>query len=190
MTCGCADAFWPALGYLVGLKSESRVPVVVGLEASAPSLDDLKAFSAAFGTSAAVALYHIAGVTPEAPDATTALDNKPAEETMELTQSDFRMAWRLLDSAGGSDAGKKATNDIELVAVGNPHLSLTECAKLAELVADGAPKHPDVSMVATMGREVMAQAEAAGHKATMEGFGIEVTRHPTHTTTFLLKLSM
>ena len=145
------------------------------LEAAAPSLDDLKAFSAAFGTSAAVALYHIAGVTPEAPDAATALDNKPAEETIELTQSDFRMAWRLLDSAGGGDGSDATVDDIELVAVGNPHLSLSECAKLAELVSAGAPKHPHVSMVATMGREVMAQAEAAGHKATMEGFGIEVS---------------
>ena len=28
----CGDAFWPALGYLCGLVSEARVPVIVGLE--------------------------------------------------------------------------------------------------------------------------------------------------------------
>ena len=58
----CADAFWPTLGYLCGLKSEARVPVVVGLEHFKPTLDELKAFSAAFGTTASAAMYHISGV--------------------------------------------------------------------------------------------------------------------------------
>jgi predicted aconitase len=39
----CGDAFWPALGYLVGLHSDGGVPVVTGLEASTPTRDDLKA---------------------------------------------------------------------------------------------------------------------------------------------------
>lgn len=79
---------------------------------------------------------------------------------MRLTEADLASAWRALDSAGGD-----ADDDgVELVAVGNPHLSLTECARLAELVsAPGGPKSPDVSFVVTMGREVHAEAEAAGH---------------------------
>lgn len=46
LSAECEDAFWPALGYLCGLKSESRVPVVAGLQDSGATLDDLKAFSA------------------------------------------------------------------------------------------------------------------------------------------------
>ena len=41
----CADAFFPALGYLCGLQSEARVPVVVGLEDRDVTMDELKAFS-------------------------------------------------------------------------------------------------------------------------------------------------
>jgi hypothetical protein len=67
------DSFYPTLGYLCGLEAEGRVPVVTGLETASPTRDDLKAFSAAFGTTASTPLFHLAGVTPEAPDVATAL---------------------------------------------------------------------------------------------------------------------
>ena len=41
----CADAFFPALGYLCGLRSEARVPVITGLENREVTMDELKAFS-------------------------------------------------------------------------------------------------------------------------------------------------
>jgi predicted aconitase len=44
----CADAFFPALGYLCGLRSEARVPVVVGLEDRDVTMDELKAFSGVY----------------------------------------------------------------------------------------------------------------------------------------------
>ena len=43
----CADAFFPALGYLCGLRSEARVPVITGLENREVTMDELKAFSGA-----------------------------------------------------------------------------------------------------------------------------------------------
>ena len=156
------DAFFPTLGYLCGNMAGAQVPVVVGLENHHVPItqDDLKAFSAAFGTSGAAALYHMAGVTPEAPDAATALNGKAPAETIALTAADLAVAWRSLDSGGQNNGGNDA---VELVAVGNPHLSASECATLAALVSDGgAEKHQDVSMVATMGRQVMAEAEEAG----------------------------
>jgi len=167
------DAFFPTLGYLCGNMAGSQVPVVVGLEKHHLPItqDDLKAFSAAFGTSGAAALYHMSGVTPEAPDAATALDGKPPAETIVLTAADLAVAWRSLDSGGGKSDGSDA---VELVAVGNPHLSASECATLATLVSDGgADKHPDVSMVATIGRQVMAEAEEAGHIQILKDFGVD-----------------
>lgn len=41
----CSDAFFPALGYLCGLRSEARVPVITGLENRQVTMDELKAFS-------------------------------------------------------------------------------------------------------------------------------------------------
>lgn len=168
----CADAFFPVLGYLCGLKSESRVPVIVGLEGRDVSRDDLKAFSAAFGTTASVAIFHMAGITPEAPDVPTALGHLLPEESIELTQLEFAAAWRALDS-GWQPGLMMGEDKIQLVAVGNPHLSLTECAKLAQLSIASAPVHPSVSFVATMGRDVFQQAVAAGYVSTLQSYGVQ-----------------
>ena len=64
---GHDDAFYPLLGYLIGLRSPTRIPAVLGLENRQPSRDDLKAFGAAFATTSAAPLFHLIGVTPEAP---------------------------------------------------------------------------------------------------------------------------
>ena len=83
-------------------------------------------WAAAFGSTASVALFHIAGITPEAPDVETALAHKDPLETLELTEDGLAEAGRALDSCGPLEQ----SDTIELVAVGNPHLSLT-VSKLA-----------------------------------------------------------
>ena len=60
------DDFYPVLGYVLGHLVADEVPVVEGLEAR-PSEDQLKALAAAAATSGAVALFHLVGITPEAP---------------------------------------------------------------------------------------------------------------------------
>ena len=75
------DAFYPLLGYHVGLLCGSHIPLVRGLENARPRLDDLKAFGAAFATSSAAPLFHIAGVTPEARDPQQVIHNGRALPT-------------------------------------------------------------------------------------------------------------
>src|SRR6476660_3554005 len=60
------DQFFAVLGHLVGLRAGDRIPVVEGVVVS-PAEDHLKAFAAAAASSGRVALFHIVGVTPEAP---------------------------------------------------------------------------------------------------------------------------
>ena len=117
----------------------------------------------------------MAGITPEAPDAATALARREPAETIKLGADDLAVAWRALDSGRDAAAAAEASDPVELVAVGNPHLSLTECATLAALCADApaARLHPEVRMVATMGRAVYEDARAAGHTATLKDFGVE-----------------
>src|SRR5215216_2908506 len=61
-------ADWGALGGIVGKATNSywEVPVVTGL-ASVPNSDELKHFGAALASFGSVALFHMPGVTPEAP---------------------------------------------------------------------------------------------------------------------------
>ncbi len=61
-------ADWGALGGIVGKATNSywEVPVVSGLDAP-PNSDELKHFGAALASFGSVALFHMPGVTPEAP---------------------------------------------------------------------------------------------------------------------------
>ena len=56
---------------------------------------------------------------------------------------------------------------VQLVALGNPHFSLAECARLGELcrsaTARGEAKHAGVTLVVTTGRQTLAAAREAGY---------------------------
>lgn len=156
------DAFYPLLGYHVGALAGTRIPLVLGLEQRAPSLDDLKAFGAAFATTSAAPLFHIAGVTPEALDAKQVLDADTVLPEEQISLPDLLRSWRELNSA------KEARVDI--VSLGNPHFSLGEFAHLARLCR-GRDKHPATVLAITCGRAVLEQARAAGYLTEIERFG-------------------
>jgi cis-L-3-hydroxyproline dehydratase len=156
------DAFYPLLGYHIGALAGSRIPLVLGLEQSKPSLDDLKAFGAAFATTSAAPLFHIAGVTPEALDPTQVLEVDAPVPVEKICLKDLLLSWRELNSA--------RDNRVDVVSLGNPHFSLSEFAHLARLCR-GRHKHPEVVLAITCGRAVLEQAREAGHIAVIEAFG-------------------
>ncbi|MHC8332815.1 cis-3-hydroxy-L-proline dehydratase [Pseudomonas sp. LB3P25] len=156
------DAFYPLLGYHIGALAGSRIPLVLGLEHSKPSLDDLKAFGAAFATTSAAPLFHIAGVTPEALDPTQVLEANVPVPVEKIRLKDLLLSWRELNSARDSR--------VDVVSLGNPHFSLSEFAHLARLCR-GRHKHPEVVLAITCGRAVLEQARTAGHIAVIEAFG-------------------
>jgi len=162
---GCDDALWPLLGYCLGLLSGSQIPVICGLEDCAPTTDDYKAFGAAFATTSGAPMFHIAGCTPEAPTAAAACGGIAPARSLNISRADLATAWRALDSA--------TTDEIQLVSLGSPHLSLSECARLAEL-CDGRTRHARTRVVLTLGRHVEAQARAAGYLAKIEAFGATI----------------
>ena len=154
------DSFYPLLGYHIGALAGSRIPLISGLQQQHPILDDLKAFGAAFATTSAAALFHIAGVTPEALDPTRVIDGPLP--VFKLSLEELRLSWQELNSA--RDAR------VDVVSLGNPHFSLSEFARLASL-CQGRHRHPDVVLAITCGRTVLEQARAAGHIAVIEAFG-------------------
>ena len=163
MPAGHDDAVYPLLGYWIGLRSPTRTPAVLGLEHAQPSRDDLKAFGAAFATTSAAPLFHLVGVTPEAP--TLAAVAAPELEVEDIELADLRRAWAELDSATACE--------VQLVALGNPHFSAEECQRLAELCR-GRYKHPGVALVITLGRDVREAAGRNGSLAELEAFGAQL----------------
>lgn len=159
------DSFWPILGYCVGGVAANRIPVVARLADLAPSNDNLKAFGAAFATSSSAPMFHMVGVTPEAPTLEAAVGENREAPVVDLDLRDLRRAWDTLNSA---DAGQP----VDLVSLGNPHFSLHEIKKLAQLCR-GRTKHERVAVVVTCGRSTHGLATQAGLVAELEQFGVQ-----------------
>jgi predicted aconitase/predicted aconitase with swiveling domain len=156
------DAWFPLLGYHVGKLVGSRIPLLVGLEASAPSRDDLKAFGAAFATTSAAPMFHIAGVTPE----WMAPEQSPASglPVMLVEPADLAESWVELN-------GTSASCDIGMIALGNPHFSLEEIEAFASL-CDGRQGALTTPVVITCGRHILGRAAAAGLVERLTGIGV------------------
>jgi len=142
-----------ALGYLAGKAAQNRVPHFVGLESECSDVA-LKTLGAAMAASGAVALYHVAGVTPEAdlPDILS-----PNHET--LVVDDLKPAYDALNS----DALQ-----IDLVWFGCPHAGLEEIAQVVRLLAKRRVK---AALWITTAREMREQAETEGLMDAVETSG-------------------
>ena len=159
------DSFYPVLGHLMGKLAGDQVPVIEGI-AVQPAEDQLKALAAAGASSGAVALFHIVGVTPEAPTLEAACQGRVPEQSVAITRADLRDARRDLTTT--ADAA------LNMVVLGSPHFSLAEFAQLAPLLA-GRRRHPDVRFLVTTSRAMALLAERAGHLDALRAFGGELT---------------
>jgi predicted aconitase len=159
------DAFWPLLGYAVGERAQYRIPVVEGLPADA-SADQLKSFLAAAASSGAVALAHLVGITPEAPDLVTAFQGDIPSETVVIRRQD------LMETATALNTGAEGV-PLDVVALGSPHFSPAEFEALARLVS-GRHKAPAVRFLITTSRLARDVAAARGWLKPIEEFGGEV----------------
>jgi predicted aconitase len=159
------DQFFAVLGHLVGQAAGERVPVVTGLEVQPPE-DQLKAFAAAAASSGRVALFHLVGITPEAPTLAAALGGRSGVETIDVTPADLRAARRELTTADG--------RELDMVILGSPHFSLAEFRLLAPLV-EGRRADPRVRFLITSSRLMREEAEKAGVLAPILAFGAEIT---------------
>jgi predicted aconitase len=158
-----SEIAWPVLGSLFGREVGNTVGVLAGVESN-PGEDALKAFGAAAASTGAVGLFHIAGVTPEAPDLATALGHVPAETTILVTDQAVRDAQARLSTAAGTDR-------VDAVAIGSPHLSPAEVDRLEALIAGRKLIAP---LYACTGRHVLAALEKDGRRKALEAAGVVI----------------
>jgi len=159
------DIFYPVLGHLVGKIAQDRIPVIDGLNAR-PSEDQLKALGAAAASSGAVALFHIVGVTPEAPSLEIAFHGRLPERTIDINLPLLKQARQELTSSD--------SDTLHMVILGSPHFSLAEFRQLAPLLA-GKHVHPNVRFQITSSRAMTLLAKQAGYLQALEDFGGKVT---------------
>ncbi len=158
------DVLYPVLGYLIGARSGSKIPVIEGLPPTTTE-DQLKALGAASASSGAVALFHAIGVTPEAKTFDDAFQHQEPEQIIPVTMADLRTA---LGKLGTAPDGK-----IDVVALGSPHFSVAEFTQLMPLL-EKYPPHPKVEFVVSTQRLVLNELEKRGWLQKLQAAGVQV----------------
>ena len=156
---------WGVLGAVIGRRGGSywEIPVIEGIE-RAPTSDQMKHLGAAMASHGSTPLFHMIGVTPEAPSlAAVGGEDLPAREITAVDMAALRSDF------GG--AGEK----VDVVVFAAPQLSIVEMRDVAAL-CEGRRRHPDTDVIVCTSPTVYADSERLGFNATIEVFGARVLR--------------
>jgi predicted aconitase len=156
---------WGVLGAVIGRLAGSywEIPAVEGIERT-PTSDQMKHLGAAMASHGSTPLFHLVGITPEAPTLAAVGGDRLAGR--EITKMDLDA---LRSDFGG--AGDK----VDVVVFAAPQLSIVEMRDVAAL-CEGRQRHPETDMIVCTSPTVYADAERMGFNATIEAFGARVLR--------------
>ena len=149
---------WGALGAIVGRLAGDywQVPALVGIE-RVPTPDEMKHFGAALASYGSVALFHMAGITPEARRFDDVLAPGESVPNHEIGEADIR-----------AFARRYAVDAVDVVVFSAPQLSLMELAQVAGLL-DGREAH--IPLLVVTSPQVKADADRMGMTARIEAAG-------------------
>ena len=153
------DSIWPMIGWLTGKFSPNKIPLVTGLEKTSLTADDLKALCASFGTTSAAPMLFIDGHTPG-----DELSNIQQMDKFKITREHLATLWKDFNTADIK---------VDLVAIGSPHASLSECRNFVKFL-DGKSCSPNVKTIITVGRDVLSQVKEEGILEELKRAGIQV----------------
>ena len=153
------DSIWPMIGWLIGKFSPNKIPLVTGLEKTSLTADDLKALCAAFGTTSAAPMLYIDGHTPG-----DELSNIQQMDKFKITREHLATLWKDFNTADIK---------VDLVAIGSPHASLSECRNFVKFF-DGKSCSPNVKTIITVGRDVLSEVKEEGILEELKAAGIQV----------------
>jgi predicted aconitase len=159
-----SEAAWAALGFLVGRIVGEEVSILTGINPASVDEDRLKALGATAASSGGVALFHVAGSTPEARAAGSAWPPDGIRSTV-VTREMLTAARNELTTAA-TDAS------LDAVSLGTPHFSLTEFEKLAELLRE--PGDFVLPVWISTSRAVLQQARERGLLEGLEAAGARI----------------
>jgi predicted aconitase len=153
---------YDALGYYVGAFTENwDRPVFTGMSNNIDS-DELKRLGAAMQLKGSVGLYHILGVTPEAPTFDIVFGGDKPQETISIGEQEIIESCSEL-SIGGA-------RDVDYVILGCPHYSIKQLARVADLL-QGNKIHDNVKFMVITAPSVLYIADQMGIKNVIETSG-------------------
>jgi len=158
---------WGMLGYFVGDAVQENIPVLTG-EMSQPNLIRHKHFGAAAASSGGVEMYHIVGVTPEAPTLEAAFGARTARETFHYDALARRQVYDAINSRG-------STPDVDFVMLGCPHYSIEQIWEVVKLL-DGRKVSENCRLWIFTSRAMKTVSDRNGYtKAIRDAGGIVLT---------------
>ena len=158
-------ADWGAVGKLVGESHQSyyAVPVFTCVT-RAPLADELKHLGAALASYGSMGMFHMVGVTPEAPSVEVALGGNASTDEMRIRDAEIDRVY------AGYDLKDRSCN---LVVFSGPQQSLFEMKSLADRFA-GRKAHPGTQVFVTTSNGVKSAARQLGYLQTLEVAGVTV----------------
>ena len=155
---------YAALGYHVGATVGQKIPVIEGIDPSI-SLDQLKYFAAAAASSGSVALFHIVGVTPEAPTTHEALCGDVAEDKIQIGNEELNHTCEQLSTVRGVET--------DFVVLGCPHYSVEQIGETAAAL-EGRRIRKNVEVWLFTSRVAKRIAENMGYVQMLKRSGVKV----------------
>lgn len=153
---------WGILGYYIGKFAGSHIPVLDFRNLRRrPTPEELLYLGAEMATSGSVAMYHIVGVTPEAPTLSAAFRGKKPELTLPVLPKDLAAQEEEISEKGGK---------INLVMLGCPHYTYDQLREVASLL-EGRTVHRDVAFWVLTSFDAIELARRSGHLETIERAG-------------------
>lgn len=154
------------LGFFAGKLAGQDTPVFTGIP-SDPTLEELKALSAALASSGSVSMFHAVGVTPEAPTLEDAFGGAEPQQTHVFDEAEKAAAEAALN--------KEPTDLVDWILIGCPNASVQEIREVAEKL-EGRTVHKNVTLWVTTAGAMYAMAERNGYIRTIEEAGGVVVR--------------
>jgi len=125
------------LGYYLGKVCGTQIPVIDGIQEKV-STAALHKMGAAAASTGAVAMFHIPGVTPEAPTIEQAFGGRKPPTPVEIDD-------RVLEKIKEEMSSQGAAGPVDIVGVGCPHYTYEEVFSVAKLLK-GRKVHPGVQL--------------------------------------------
>lgn len=138
------------------------MPVVDGVRA-APDLARLKHFGAAASSSGGVELYHLVGITPEAPTLAAAFGGRSVVETRVFGEAERRATYEKINGTGRD-------TQVDYVMLGCPHYTIEQIADAARLL-EGRSVSANCELWIFTPRAIKALADERGHTRIIEAAG-------------------
>jgi len=153
---------WGMLGYFVGGVVGERIPVVTG-RISHPDLIRHKHFGAAAASSGGVEMYHLVGITPEAPNLQQALGARTPLAVIPYGKAEQRRTYDELNS-------KASDPKVDFVMLGCPHAALEQLQEIARLL-DGRRISANCKLWVFTSRAIKIEADASGYTGIIRAAG-------------------